>query len=39
MARVKEPDFIPMFQELGIEDIISPERRAAMDIAKKITWQ
>jgi trk system potassium uptake protein TrkA len=39
IARVKEPDYIPLFKELGVDDIISPERRAAMDIAKNITWK
>ncbi|MFC2163280.1 potassium channel family protein [Candidatus Altiarchaeota archaeon] len=38
VARVKEPEYIPLFKELGIENIISPEQRAAMDIAKKLTW-
>jgi len=38
-ARVKEPDYIPLFTALGIENIIAPEKRAAMDIAKKIVWE
>ena len=39
VARVHEPEYIGMFNELGIENIISPEHRAAMDIAKKIVWE
>ena len=39
MARVHEPEYIPMFNELGIENIIAPEQRAAMDIAKKVVWE
>jgi trk system potassium uptake protein len=39
VARVHEPEYIPIFQELGIESIISPEQRAAMDVAKKIVWE
>ncbi|MFH1402903.1 MAG: TrkA family potassium uptake protein [Candidatus Altiarchaeota archaeon] len=38
VARVKEPEYIPLFNELGIKNIVSPEQRAAMDIAKKLTW-
>ena len=38
VARVKEPEYIPLFNELGIDNIISPEQMAAMDIAKKLTW-
>jgi len=38
VARVHEPEYIPIFNELGIENIVSPEQRAAMDIAKKIVW-
>ena len=37
-ARIKEPDYIPLFNDLGIENIICPEKRAAMDIAKRIVW-
>jgi trk system potassium uptake protein len=39
VARVHEPEYIPMFNELGIDNIIAPEQRAAMDIAKKIVWE
>ncbi|HHQ45038.1 MAG TPA: hypothetical protein ENN13_02760 [Candidatus Altiarchaeales archaeon] len=39
VSRVKEPEFIPLFQELGVDAIISPEKQAAMDIASKITWE
>jgi trk system potassium uptake protein TrkA len=39
VARVHEPEYIPVFNELGIENIISPEQRAAMDIAKKLVWE
>jgi len=39
VARVHEPEYIPLFNELGITSIISPEQRAAMDIAKKIVWE
>jgi trk system potassium uptake protein len=39
VARVHEPEYIPVFTELGIQNIISPEHRAAMDIAKKIVWE
>ena len=39
VARVHEPEYIPLFNELGIGNIISPEHRAAMDIAKKIVWE
>ncbi len=39
VARVHEPEYIPVFTELGIENIVSPEQRAAMDIAKKIVWE
>ena len=39
VARVHEPEYIPIFNELGIENIISPEQRAAMDIAKKLVWE
>lgn len=39
VARVHEPEYIPVFNELGIENIISPEQRAAMDVAKKIVWE
>jgi trk system potassium uptake protein TrkA len=39
LARVHEPEYIPLFNELGIDNIISPEHRAAMDIAKKIVWE
>jgi trk system potassium uptake protein len=38
VARVHEPEYIPVFNELGIDNIISPEQRAAMDIAKKLVW-
>lgn len=38
VARVHEPEYIPVFTELGIENIVSPEHRAAMDIAKKLVW-
>ena len=38
-ARIKEPDYMPLFTALGIENIICPEKRAAMDIAKKIVWE
>jgi trk system potassium uptake protein len=38
VARVHEPEFIEVFNDLGIENIISPEQRAAMDIAKKLVW-
>ena len=39
VARVHEPDFLPMFTEAGITNIIAPEHRAAMEIAKKIVWE
>jgi trk system potassium uptake protein TrkA len=39
IVRVKEPEYMELFEELGIKDIISPEKRAAMDIANKIVWQ
>jgi len=39
VARVHEPEYIQIFNELGIDNIISPEHRAAMDIAKKIVWE
>jgi trk system potassium uptake protein len=39
VARVHEPEYIPIFSELGIDNIISPEQRAAMDIAKRIVWE
>ncbi len=39
VSRVHEPEYIPIFNELGIENIISPEHRAAMDIAKKLVWE
>ncbi len=39
IVRVKEPEFVELFEELGVEDIISPERRAAMDIANKVVWK
>lgn len=39
VARVHEPEYIPVFNELGIDNIISPEARAAMDIAKKLVWE
>jgi trk system potassium uptake protein TrkA len=39
IVRVKEPEYGQLFEELGIKDIISPEKRAAMDIANKIVWQ
>jgi trk system potassium uptake protein len=39
VARVHEPEYIPVFTELGIDNIISPEHRAAIDIAKRIVWQ
>ena len=39
VARVHEPEYIPIFNELGIENIVSPEQRAAMDIAKKVMWE
>lgn len=39
VARVHEPEYIPVFNELGIDNIISPEQRAAMDIAKKMVWE
>jgi trk system potassium uptake protein len=39
VARVHEPEYIPMFNEVGIGNIISPEHRAAMDIAKKLVWE
>jgi trk system potassium uptake protein len=39
VARVHEPEYIPIFNELGINNIVSPEQRAAMDIAKKIVWE
>ena len=39
VARVHEPEYIPVFEELGIDNIISPEKRAAMDVAKKLVWE
>ena len=39
VSRVHEPEYIPVFEELGIDNIISPEQRAAMDVAKKLVWQ
>lgn len=39
VARVHEPEYIPVFNELGIENIVSPEQRAAMDVAKKLVWE
>ncbi|MFH0861161.1 MAG: TrkA family potassium uptake protein [Candidatus Altiarchaeota archaeon] len=39
IVRVKEPEYTQLFEELGIKDIISPERRAAMDIANKVVWK
>lgn len=39
IVRVKEPEYIQLFEELGIEDIITPERNAAMDIANKVIWK
>jgi trk system potassium uptake protein TrkA len=39
VSRVHEPEYIPIFNELGIENIVSPEQRAAMDIAKKLVWE
>jgi len=39
VARVHEPEYIPVFNEIGIGNIVSPEQRAAMDIAKKIVWE
>ncbi len=39
VARVHEPEYIPIFNEIGIENIVSPEARAAMDIAKKLVWE
>ena len=38
VARVREPTFLDIFQQAGVEHIISPEQRAAMDIAKQLTW-
>ena len=38
IVRVKENEFVELFEELGVKDIISPEKRAAMDIANKIVW-
>ncbi|MBU0762869.1 MAG: NAD-binding protein [Candidatus Altiarchaeota archaeon] len=38
VARVHESEFIEVFNDLGIENIISPEQRAAMDISKKLVW-
>ena len=39
IVRVKEQAYVELFEELGVKDIISPEKRAAMDIANKIVWQ
>jgi len=39
IVRVKEPEYTELFEQLGVEDVISPEKRAAMDIANKIVWQ
>lgn len=39
IVRVKEPGYVELFEELGVKDVISPEKRAAMDIANKVIWQ
>lgn len=39
IVRVKEPEYIQLFEELGIKDIITPERNAALDIANKVVWK
>lgn len=39
IVRVHEPEYAQLFEELDIKDIIAPERRAAMDIAKKVIWK
>ncbi|MBD3262103.1 MAG: hypothetical protein GF334_10640 [Candidatus Altiarchaeales archaeon] len=39
IARVKEPDYVSLFHDLGIDEIISPEKRAAMDVVKKLVWE
>jgi len=39
VARVHEAEYIPIFEELGIDNIVSPEKRAAMDVAKKLVWE
>lgn len=39
VARVHEPEFIPIFNDFGIDNLISPEQRAAMDIAKMLVWE
>jgi len=38
IARVKEPEYMELFEDQGIDHIISPERRAALDIASKVVW-
>jgi trk system potassium uptake protein TrkA len=39
IARVKEPEYIDLFEDQGIDHIISPERQAALDIANKVVWE
>lgn len=39
IVRVKELEYIELFEDQGIDHIISPERRAALDIANKVVWQ
>jgi len=38
IVRVKEVEYMELFEDHGIDHIISPERRAAMDVASKIVW-
>ncbi|MFH1835770.1 MAG: TrkA family potassium uptake protein [Methanobacteriota archaeon] len=38
IARVKEDEYIQLFEDYGIDHIISPEKRAALDIASKVVW-
>ena len=39
IVRVKEAEYIDLFEDQGIDHIISPERRAALDIASKVVWE
>lgn len=39
ISRVKTARYSELFEELGLDNIISPERRAALDIVKRIVWK
>ncbi|MFH1789006.1 MAG: TrkA family potassium uptake protein [Candidatus Altiarchaeota archaeon] len=39
IVRVKEPAYMELFEDQGIDHIISPETRAALDIANKVVWE